>query len=372
MLLIIGIIFALLALVAIGLQRTYYHIPIKELKRRARSGDQLAEFLYRPVAYGVSLKALLWGLVIIFSSVALVCFARATTPWFGFFLVAFFIWLGFLWIPSSQLTSFGARIAIWLTPVITWLVRVLNPVLERVGGFVRNHRTLRVHTGLYQKEDLVELLEKQKEQPDSRISHGEIALLQHALSFGDKLVRDVVVPRRMVRFVSANDTIGPLLMDELHKSGYSRFPVHEDDSEVITGTLYMKDLIRARHGGKVKSVVRPEVFYVNEDFTLYQALQAFLKTKHHLFIVVNSFEEIVGIITIEDILEQVIGRQIVDEFDQYENLREVAGAAAQKDRQQRHKAKQAVETVKVDETVVESKVMSDKTDHNNMNPRASK
>lgn len=372
MLLLIGAIFAVLALVAIGLQRTYYHIPLKELKRRARSGDQLAEFLYKPVAYGVSLKALLWSLVIIFSSIALVCFSRATTPWFGFFLVAFFIWLGFLWIPSSQLTGFGARLAIWLTPAITWLVRVLNPILERIGGFVRKHRPLKVHTGLYQKEDIVELLEKQKQQPDSRISHGEIALLQHALSFGDKLVRDVTVPRRAVRMVSAQDTIGPLLMDELHKSGFSRFPVHEADANVVTGTLYMKDLLRARQGGKVASVVRPEVFYVNEDFTLYQALQAFLKTKHHLFVVVNSFEEIVGIITIEDILEQVIGRQIVDEFDQYENLREVAGAAAQKDRQERQKAKQAVEAVKVDEAVVESKAMSHTAEKNNMNPRASK
>jgi CBS domain containing-hemolysin-like protein len=70
---------------------------------------------------------------------------------------------------------------------------------------------------------------------------------------------------------------------------------------------------------------------VHEDFTLYQALQAFLKTKHHLFLVVNSFEELVGILTIEDVLEQMIGKPIVDEFDRYDDLRAVAAAAAKKD-----------------------------------------
>lgn len=338
-LLIIGAVFAVLALVAIGLMRTYYNIPIKELKRRARRGDHLAEFLYRPVAYGVNLKVLLWFLIIVFSALSFVCFARATEPWFAFFLIAFFIWLGFLWIPSSQLTGAGARLAIWLTPAITWLVRLLNPILDKMTAFVRKHRPVHFHTGLFQKEDLVQLLEAQKDQADNRISDGEITLLQHALSFGDKLVSDVLVPRRAVRMVSSSETIGPLLMDELHKSGYSRFPVYDDDETgVVVGTLFMKDLIKASHGGKVAKVVRPEIFYVHEDFTLYQALQAFLKTKHHLFVVVNDFEEIVGIITIEDILEQVIGRQIVDEFDQYENMREVAHVKAKKEHAANKKA----------------------------------
>ncbi|MGB4759563.1 MAG: CBS domain-containing protein [Candidatus Saccharimonadales bacterium] len=343
--LVFGSVFAVFALVAIGLQRTYYHIPVKELKRRARGGDQLAEFLYRPLAYGVSLKGLLWGMVIIFSSLAFVCFAKATAAWFAFFLIAFFIWLGFLWIPSGQLTSFGARIAIWLTPAMTWLVRVLHPVIDWLAAFVRKHRPLHVHTGLYEKEDLVELLEQQKHQADSKISAGEIAMLQHALTFGDKRVRDVLVPRRAVRLVSGDETIGPLLMDELHKSGYSRFPVYGEKQESIVGTLYMRDMLHAKQGGKVASVARSDVFYVNEEFTLYQALQAFLKTKHHLFVVVNSFEEFVGIITIEDILEQVIGRQIVDEFDQYDNMREVAAAAAKKDNHDRKKANKHVEKV---------------------------
>ncbi len=77
--------------------------------------------------------------------------------------------------------------------------------------------------------------------------------------------------------------------------------------------------------------------YVHEDFTLMRVLQAFLKTKRHLFLVVNSFEELVGIITIEDVLEQMIGRPIVDEFDKYDDLRAVAAAAAKKEHAEHRK-----------------------------------
>ena len=67
-----------------------------------------------------------------------------------------------------------------------------------------------------------------------------------------------------------------------------------------------------------------KVYFVNEQQKLDHALTAFIRTKNHLFIVVNEFQETVGIITIEDILEQIIGQEIVDEFDRYDDMREVA------------------------------------------------
>nr|MBP7806933.1 CBS domain-containing protein [Candidatus Saccharibacteria bacterium] len=71
------------------------------------------------------------------------------------------------------------------------------------------------------------------------------------------------------------------------------------------------------------------VLYLHESQNLYEALTAMLKTKHHLFIVVNSFEVLVGIITLEDVIEQIIGKPIIDEFDEYDDLRAVAARQAQ-------------------------------------------
>src|SRR5690606_29548949 len=99
----------------------------------------------------------------------------------------------------------------------------------------------------------------------------------------------------------------------------------------IVGMLFLRDLIHAAHGGTVKKLMKPEVVFIHEDQSLDEALQAILKTHKHLFVVVNSFEEYVGIITIEDILEKILGRAIVDEFDQYEDMRAVAAKVANKE-----------------------------------------
>lgn len=328
MTLIFGALFAGITLLAIGLQRTYYHYPVKELKRRARSGDPLAQMLYKPVSYGVSLQVLLWIIVIVSAAISFTLLSRAFETWFAVIIIALLLWLGFLWLPSSRLTTISTHIATWVTPGINWLLNYLHSPLEWIGNFFRRHRHLSIKTSLYEKEDIVDLLEYQRDLAESRIASHDIDLLQHALQFGDKLVHDAYVPFRSVTLVNNQEAIGPKLMDDLYKSGFSRFPVYDGEQTNIIGTLYMKDLVKKKSGGHVKDIMRKEVFYVHENFTLQQALQAFLKTKHHLFIVVNSFEEFAGIITIEDILEEVIGKQIVDEFDQYEDMRAVAAAAA--------------------------------------------
>jgi CBS domain containing-hemolysin-like protein len=68
----------------------------------------------------------------------------------------------------------------------------------------------------------------------------------------------------------------------------------------------------------------PKVYYIHEDQTLEHALAAFLKTHHHLFVVVNEYRETVGILCLEDVIEALLGRKIVDEFDAHDDLRAVA------------------------------------------------
>ena len=351
---IFGVLFAGVMLLLIGLQRTYSHYPAKELKRRARAGEPLAKLLYQPVSYGVSLQLLLWGLIILTAALSFVLLADSLAPWFAVALIAFLVWLGFLWLPEARLTAFSEQIARVLTPAVTWLLQVLDPVLRRITSFVRRHRHISIRTGLYEKDDIIELLDRQSLQADNRITAADLDLTRHALQFSDKTVDEVLVPRRVVKAVATKEAIGPKLMDELYKSGYSRFPVYEDDSANIVATLYLKDLVKRSSGGHVRDAMRREVYYIHEDFTLPEALQAFLKTKHHLFIVVNEFEEYVGIVTIEDILEQVIGKQIVDEFDAYDDMRAVAAAAAKKDSAARKKAKATAEQHIDPETTVEA------------------
>ena len=70
------------------------------------------------------------------------------------------------------------------------------------------------------------------------------------------------------------------------------------------------------------------VFYINQEQTLDRALAAFIKTRHHLFVVVNGYRETAGILTLEDTIEALLGREIVDEFDVHDDLRVVAARSA--------------------------------------------
>lgn len=329
---ILGLICAVLAICFAALYRAFGHVSAKEMKRRARSGDDIAALLYKTVSYGLSTKLLLGGLAALSTYGAFVFMVQALDAWLALPVLVIIAILGMIFVETKG----GAnRVSLWMakkvSPALSWLLERLHPVFNMVSRTIRRLLPIRIHSGMYEKEDLAALLEKQKQQTDNRIPHGEIDLLTHALSFGDKTVADALVPKRVVQSVSVEEAVGPVLMGELHASGHSRFPVYEVKKDNIVGVLYLHDLVATKKSGVVRNIMRRKVTYVHEDFTLYQTLQAFIKTKQHLFVVVNSFEEYVGIITIEDVLERVIGKLIVDEFDHYEDLRAVAAAAAHKD-----------------------------------------
>jgi magnesium and cobalt transporter len=231
-----------------------------------------------------------------------------------------------------RVNRISLRLAHISAPFFAWLLNYLHPVVDKVFSFIQRNRPFTVHTGLYDKDDLIDLLEQQQVQADSRIAKEELDIAYHALTAGEKLVRNIMIPRRAVKIIDVNEPIGPILMTEIHDSGHSRYPVYDGKNDNIVGTVYLRDLMKAKEGGLVRDVMRAgDVCYIHEEQSLIEALQAILKTRRHLFIVVNSFEEYVGVITIEDVLENIIGRPIVDEFDQYEDLRAVAAIAAKKD-----------------------------------------
>jgi CBS domain containing-hemolysin-like protein len=324
----------LITLLTISLERTYYRVKPHELKRRAREGDPFAVTLYRAVAYGASLRLLLWALVGTSAGAFFVVMSRSFSPWLAFLIIMGVVWFGFAWLPNSRVTVVSAYVAKWLAGPFGWLLNRLHPVLDWLASLIRRYRPLHFHSGLYRKEDLLALLNQQATQFDNKMSEPELDMAKRALQFGDRIIRDVMVPRRAVRVVSVSDTIGPILIDELHKSGHSRFPVYDGKKDNIVGTLYLRDLVGLKAQGSVKDVMKKKTMYVHEDQSLQDVLQAIIKTHHQMFVVVNSFEEFVGVIGLEDLMEQIVGQPIMDEFDRYEDLRAVAERAAKTEHQQ--------------------------------------
>lgn len=212
------------------------------------------------------------------------------------------------------------------------LMSVLSPLIKHFSMFLEQHDSGIAAKHVTKKELLVMLGSKELTS-NSDITSEESRMLRKVLTFSEKKIRDVMTPRRMVRLVAAEDELGPVLLDELHASGHSRFPVTNGDDKHLQflGTLFIRDLALQKKVRKVSELMSPEVFYIHEEESIDKALRAFLRTRHHLFVVVNNFQEFVGVLSVEDALEEVIGKEIVDEADTVEDLREAAKLQADED-----------------------------------------
>jgi len=320
-----AIVLLLLALAAITLRKTYYYVPEVELKRQARAGNGLAKTLYRAVAYGGSLRLLLWLLIGVFAACGVTLFVRVAPPAFGILVVLVVLLLGFAWMPSSRLTRIGEFVANALTPTVVFLLRVLNPVFSRLTSLWHRRFPLEVHSGLYEKDDLAELISQQREQTDNRIPEEILELVNRALHFDSYKVRDVLLPRKQLKAVKADELVGPVLLDELHATGQTDFPVYETSKDKVTAVLHVLTLDDAKQGGKVIDYATRKVAYLHESDNLATALHAVYTTKQRLFVVVNSFDEYVGIVTLEDILHVLVGTPAEQaEFDTYLDRQAVA------------------------------------------------
>jgi CBS domain containing-hemolysin-like protein len=321
--LLFALILLALALGVVVVRKTYYSLPVLELKRMAEQDDPFASAIYRAVSYGNSLRSLLWLIIGLLSGGSLILLARILPVWVSLVIVGPILWIAFSWLPASRVSSFGARLTRIVTPVITWLLNWLHPILSRGADAVEKRYKVVQHTGLFERTDLIKLIEQQQFQPDNRLTNEELGIAKRALEFADYKVSDIVTPRKGIKTILADDTVGPILIDELHQSGQSLVLVREGKKGPIVGSLEFHKL-DLHSKGHVRDLMNSTVYYVHQHDSLSEALHAFFVTNHALFVVVNSFEEFVGIITVENILQELLGHIPGDDFDQYSDLTAVA------------------------------------------------
>ncbi|HET9174707.1 MAG TPA: CBS domain-containing protein [Candidatus Saccharimonadales bacterium] len=324
---VLALVLLIFSVLGVALRKVYTYLPAKELKRQAEAGSTLGRQLWRVVSYGASLRVYLWLWIGVTAGGAFVLLARSI-PWYVSVLaIAFVLWVAFAWFPARiKVSGLEARITSLLTPLLAWQLHYLHPLLDRtVVRLVRAPGSR--HTNLYDTDDLLEQLERQQTQDDNRIPPALLERARQALHAHSFRVSELMLPRQQVRMVSDSDTIGLVMLDELHATGQSSFPVRKGTSDTVIGTLYLHDL-GLKTEGRVRDYMQAGVQYLHEDDSLDQALQAFYKTKQQSFMVINSFEEFVGIATLETIIRHLAGEAQADDFDQHHDIAAVAAKHA--------------------------------------------
>ncbi|PZQ18743.1 MAG: magnesium/cobalt efflux protein [Rhodanobacter denitrificans] len=168
---------------------------------------------------------------------------------------------------------------------------------------------------LRSREELIE--ELRHAQSTGLISNDTLAMIEGAIEVTDLKVADVMVPRAQMVSIAVDDPL-PEIVQTVIESGHSRFPVHGDDRDEILGILLAKDLLRCfSQSSDAPRDIRPllrSVILIPESKRLNILLKEFRLSRHHMAIVVDEYGGVAGIVTIEDVLEQIVG-DIDDEHD---------------------------------------------------------
>jgi len=157
------------------------------------------------------------------------------------------------------------------------------------------------------------------------LSPDEKQLIINSLSFNDQQVKTVMTPRNEISSIEKSEFLGPLVLNDLHQSGFSHLPVVNKDIDHVVGILNLMGMLNLeiKDSSTAAEAMEKTVCYIHENQNLKQALAELISTEQHLLIVVNEEKETVGLVTLEDVVEALIGRKIVDELDGHENIIEV-------------------------------------------------
>ena len=171
------------------------------------------------------------------------------------------------------------------------------------------------------QEELTSVLRDAEE--NNVIDKGILGMIEETIEFSSIPVRDVMVPRSQMVLINNNDSLD-VLLKKVVQSSHSRFPVLEEAKDSITGILLAKDLLKFAPGlikeefdsqeFELSKIIRP-VKHIPESKKINILLEEFKSNRSHMALVVDEFGEVSGLVTIEDVLEEIVG-EIEDETDQ--------------------------------------------------------
>ncbi|MGW8315654.1 MAG: gliding motility-associated protein GldE [Bacteroidales bacterium] len=260
------------------------------------------------------------GIVIISAHVTGTLFDFSQTPILGFIIqvvvITFLLLLFGEIIPKVYANRFAPKFARWMAQPLTVLDKLFQPlifILIKSTGIV-NRRLARRRKNI-SMDDLSDALGLTTD-----VVKDEKEMLEGIVRFSNLEVSEIMKPRTDVVAVDL-DTPLSTLFSIINESGYSRIPVYEETSDHLKGILYVKDLIphiHQRANFKWQKLIR-EPFFVPEAKKINDLLKEFQEKKIHMAIVVDEYGGTKGIVTMEDILEEVVG-EITDESDGTEKL----------------------------------------------------
>ncbi|MBL7058210.1 DUF21 domain-containing protein [Patescibacteria group bacterium] len=320
------VILILVALSALfsGLTLGLLSLNVTDLERKAKLGNKDAEKILKVRKKGnFLLCTLLLGNVAVNSTLSIFLGTIASGVIAGFIATTLIVILGEI-IPQATCS----RHALAIGSKTTWLVQIflfvgypicypLSLLLDKILG--------EELPTVWHKKELAEIIKYHEDSEKSEVNADEERIMLGALSFSDKSVCDIITPKPVVFALEVNTALTPNVLSEIKKHGFTRVPIYEKTIDNIVGVLYTKDLIGSQDEKIIAEKYKKfNIFKVNEYMKLDVLMNQMIAKRNHLAFVYDEFASLIGIVTLEDVIEEVLGREIVDETDTIISMRDEA------------------------------------------------
>ncbi|HFC91265.1 MAG TPA: DUF21 domain-containing protein [Leucothrix mucor] len=228
------------------------------------------------------------------------------------------------WKAIAPIAAYIIRFFIWLTfPIIILTLFVTDRISKDKDSINSMSKAELLESALMSESDGV-------------INEKESDVIENVLLLSMIKVKDILTPRSVVFALEEDRTIKDIIENEAGLFRFSRVPIYKDNIDNITGITLTKKIFEQALKDDTATVktVKNNIFNINENISVSKALDLFIKKKQHMFLVVDSYGQTEGIVTLEDCIETLLGVEIMDESDKVEDMRELAKEQMEKKRKQ--------------------------------------
>lgn len=230
--------------------------------------------------------------------------------------------------PKTIAVSHAENVALFVARPIKWLIKLTSPVVwlfTRLPGWILKTLGAKTPPSPFVTEDDIKTMIEMGEE-EGTLHEEEKEMLHKVFEFGDKIVSEVMVPRTEIVAITDDSTLTDALK-LVSEKGFSRYPVIKESVDSIIGILYAKDILMKMADGEVQydmavTKFMRDAFYVPENKMITELLDDMQKNKFHIAIVMDEYGGTAGLITLEDILEEIVGG-LQDEFEAMEAEKEI-------------------------------------------------
>ncbi|GIW68162.1 MAG: hypothetical protein KatS3mg099_110 [Candidatus Parcubacteria bacterium] len=298
-----------------GLTLGLLGVSLHEVRRKARLGDPNARRVWSVRKEGSRLlTSLLLGNVLVNAALSvllgsLMAGVAAATVATGLIVVFGEI------LPQAAFHRLGLPLSARFVPLVRLLLFLTAPVAKPIA-WALDRMLGHELPSVYSRNELIELIAEHEDSAHSDIDADEERIIKGALTFSHKRAGEIMTPWPQVVSLRAEDALSPETLSRICRSGFSRFPLMGEGG-AVAGIVHLHDIVCALAQGKddrpFSIIASLPVRFVGTTTPLDTILAELLRSREHMRIVCNREGDIVGIITLEDILEEILDHEILDE-----------------------------------------------------------